>query len=311
MKWFEIKDRYLQLVRACSIVVLLTLTAHVAALLTWQFLGSSADFNMAGGGKQPVRARPDAGRKIIPVPGGNASPGFQLFGSAEKKVVQTPVKENETSATAPKTTLQLELKGVIAFKPDAKALAIISEKGKNKEDMVYGIGDQVPGNAEIRGIYPDRVILSRAGKYETLMMTEDTDSTPSPSKNSQEGRKREERRSDANVRNMGDGKNWQIDKSYWQEKISDIPGLAKEVGVEVYKEGGKQTGFRLTSNSGGKLLTELGLKAGDVIYEVNGIKLTNASQGLTAYNKIKNAPQVNVVVGRNGQGKETVSYSVR
>ncbi len=296
------------MVRLAGIIVLIALIAHAAALLTWQVIGSVSNDGGISQGPHPGPGQKFKGKQAVTRPGGDSPPGLLLFGQAEKQVEKAPATQINDSTAAPQTTLQLELKGVIAFKPEARALAIIREKGRKAADKVYGIGDKVPGNAEVRGIYPDRVILSREGKYETLLMKEI--SAKKSSKGSSRGKRRSSRSKGQNISSSGDGRNWQIDKSYWKEKISDIPALAKEVGVEVYKEGGRQAGYRLNSNSGGRLLSELGLKGGDIIYEVNGIKLTNASQGLTAYKRIKNAPRISLVVGKNGR-KETRSYRIR
>jgi len=309
VKLFEAQSQYIEKARLLTIIVLLTLISHAAAVLTWQLCGPVLDSGDVSLAHQTATGKKVPGKRAISKPKGSSPPGLLLFGKAEKQVEKAPATKIDDSTSAPKTTLQLELKGVIAFKPDAKALAIIREKGKKAEDKVYGIGDKVPGNAEVRGIYPDRVILSRSGKYETLLMTEKTEKKSSKGKRS--SRRRASRRSSGGITSSGDGKNWQIDKSYWKEKISDIPALAKEVGVEVYKQGGKQVGYKLNSSSGGKLLSDLGLNSGDVIYEVNGIKMTNASQGLTAYKRIKNAPRISLVVGKGGGPKQTRSYKIQ
>ena len=163
----------------------------------------------------------------------------------------------------------------------------------------------MPGNAVVQAIYEDRVILSRAGKYETLLMSEDGKGDLSRVK--QRGRRENSRTS--GVTSMGDNINWQISKSYWDEKISDIPTLAREGGVEIFKEGNVQQGFKIVSSKGSKLLEEIGLQPGDILYEVNGIKLVNAAQGLTAFKRIKNASQINMVIGRDG-GRVSRSYRI-
>jgi general secretion pathway protein C len=76
--------------------------------------------------------------------------------------------EVRTSPTlAPETRLKLTLSGVIAATdPQQAARAIIA--GPDGQEKSYTIDDRLPGGAVVKEIYPDRVILTRGGKYETL-----------------------------------------------------------------------------------------------------------------------------------------------
>jgi len=89
--------------------------------------------------------------------------GHHLFGRAEQSR-----PEVRTSPTlAPETRLKLTLSGVIAATDSQRAArAIIA--GPDGQEKSYTIDDRLPGGAVIKEIYPDRVILTRSGKYETL-----------------------------------------------------------------------------------------------------------------------------------------------
>lgn len=291
--------RYAGPARVGGTFFLIALVAQAVAIFSWQVIGPVTFTSPRPSVKQKAVRRPGSGR-----PGQEAGPvavpGLSLFGKAE--IAATA--RIDASVPLPQTTLNLQLKGVIAFTPKERALAIINEKGKSQEDKVYGIGDKVPGNAEVKDIFSDRVILSRDGKYETLLMDEEQLPLPGGQANVPAANRGEQP-----ITSLGDGKNWQISKSFFQEKIGDIPALAKDVGLEVYKEGGAQQGYRLTSIAGSKMLTEIGLQAGDILYEVNGIKLTDASLGLTAFKRIKDAPRINMVIGRGGQ-RLPMSYRI-
>jgi len=275
---------------------------QTVAVFTWQVAGPISFSKprpqvkqhaalVSGGGRAGLGAAP----AVVP--------GLFLFG----KAARSAEAKFDASLPLPQTTLNLQLKGVIAFTPKERALAIINEKGKNEEDKVYGLGDKVPGNAEVKDIYPDRVILARDGKFETLLLVENP--FPSPGVQSSPDNRTDNRGTGQAITNLGDGKNWQLSKSFFQEKISDIPALAQDVGLEVYKEGDTQQGYRLTSVGGSAMLGEIGLQPGDILYEVNGIKLTDASLGLTAFKRIKDAPRINMVIGRGGQ-RMTRSYMI-
>ncbi|MCA1765004.1 MAG: hypothetical protein LC633_01930, partial [Desulfobulbaceae bacterium] len=208
-------------------------------------------------------------------------------------------------ADAPETTLALILKGILKVEPMQKALAVIAEKGKS-EDELYGIGDKVPGNAVVSEIYVDRVLLRRNGVLETLMMQYDEQAV---TKNNQDNQAALVINNDEPIVSLGDGVHWEIDNSYLEERLNDIPSLAREVGVEVYKEDDVQQGYRLISARGSSLLRELGLQPGDVLHEVNGVKLDTIQGGLSAYQRIRDADQIRVVISRNGR-RETRMYDV-
>lgn len=66
----------------------------------------------------------------------------------------------------PVTKLELVLRGVFAAFNQDSASAII--ENKNKESEHYEIGDELPGDAKLKSVHNDRVILARNGIFETL-----------------------------------------------------------------------------------------------------------------------------------------------
>ncbi len=215
--------RYAGPARVAATFLLIGLVAQALALFTWQIAGKVSFTSPRPPMPQQVTRGPVGGRAgagAMPA----AVPGLFLFGKADKPAAA----KLDPSAPLPQTTLNLQLKGVIAFAPKERALAIINEKGKNQEDKVYGIGDKVPGNAEVKEIFADRVILARDGKFETLLMVEEkVPPAGVPNRPEDQATDQVESRGGQPISSMGDGKNWQISKSLFQEKIGAIPALAK------------------------------------------------------------------------------------
>jgi len=89
---------------------------------------------------------------------------WHVFGEAGK---QTAVKK-ATPLSAPETRLRLTLKGVFASDEKGLGRAIVADP-KGKEDN-YAVGDPLPGGARVSAIYPDRIILERSGRFETLKL---------------------------------------------------------------------------------------------------------------------------------------------
>ena len=224
-----------------------------------------------------------------------------LFGKAGR-VETSPVPLDQRSLSAPPTSLSLILKGIIAAEPMSRALAAIAEK-KNTREKLYGVGDKVPGNAVVSEIHTDRVILLRSGVLETLMLID------KKSNSSDKATRRFSSAGGKKITSLGDGIHWQIDNSYLKQRLSDIPALAREVGVEIYKENNVQKGYRLVSARGSKLLRDMGLQPGDILNEVNGVPLNSVHDGLSAYQNLRTAKEVRVVITRNGR-RETKIYAI-
>jgi general secretion pathway protein C len=283
------QGQQIERLRMIIILLFIAMAAKPAAEITWKFFSFGENQKSLTEQSQSTLMPQEKfqlfGKTTV---GGLAisAADFHLFGEAGRVTV-APVAG---SMDVPKTSLNLILKGVIAAASMNRALAVINQKGGKEEDSIYGVGEKVLGMAEIREIYADRVILLRGGKLETLMLedVEDIVAVQFASASS-------------TVSSSGDGLHWNISSAYWNTQINDIPSLAKQVGVDIYRENNVQKGFKLVSSRGNKLISDLGLQAGDVLYEVNGIKLTNAHNGLMAYQQIKGASQVTLKVGRSGQ----------
>lgn len=294
-------DKTAVVLRFSVTMLLVFLVARTGADLSWQ-LGASflSKGRSATPGQLPTQISPassQTSRNSLPAP----AEEIALFGLATA-VLTAPGNQIEA---APATALNLILKGIVAVRPMRRALAVIAERGSPIEKL-YGHGEELPGNAVIREIHPDRIIISRNGVLETLVLdgllksTPDRASSPSPARASStvEG-----------IQPRGDGTNWAINRSYWEEKLADVPGLAREVGMEVYSENSQQKGYRLVAVQGNKLLTDLGLQQGDILLSVNGRAMNNVQAGLAAYQQLKSSKQVTIEINRGGR-RETRVYNI-
>jgi len=285
-------------------VLLALLLAQTGASLTWKVVGLTADFG------EELTTRSSAVKKArvsrrspTAVRGSVSAEELSLFGLADLAKLSSTAPAIDPNAV-PETTLALVLKGIITMEPMQRALAVISEKGKNEEEKLYGVGDTVPGNAVISEIYADRIILRRGGVFETLVMEQDEQAGLTRNDESELAVNADEA-----IVSLGDGVHWEVDNSYLTERLNDLPSLAREIGVEVYEENNVQKGYRLISARGSKLLRDLGLQPGDILHEVNGIKLDTIQGGLSAYERIRNADEIRLVITRNGR-RETRIYDV-
>lgn len=95
----------------------------------------------------------------------------ELFGTASSAVTaQVTNTEN-----LPETNLRLYLRGVLAAEGEFPGSALI-EDDSNSTDS-YLVGDELPGNATLRSVHANRVIIERSGKLENLYFPELDDSS--------------------------------------------------------------------------------------------------------------------------------------
>jgi general secretion pathway protein C len=144
--------------------------AYLAALGLLAPLGRTGWqlWDLAGPGALPPVATLAEAADQGPDPSAGAQPpsrrlaGWDPFGRAVEARASAPPPPVE----APKTALQLTLRGVAASLEPRSARAIVAEAGGRERQ--YRVGDTLPGGAEVVEVRPDRVLLRRNGRYETL-----------------------------------------------------------------------------------------------------------------------------------------------
>ena len=71
----------------------------------------------------------------------------------------------------PETNLQLVLRGVMSASGDFPGSALVEDSERNTE--AYIVGDELPGNATLRTVRPDRIVIERSGRLENLYFPEE------------------------------------------------------------------------------------------------------------------------------------------
>lgn len=154
--------------RLPQITALLLVVAMIASLgwQGWQFY-QTEQVRQAGGGAVVARQAP-AGNTGEPDVDLSA---INLFGKAGAQAAQQP----QSTENLPETNLRLYLRGVMAGDENSVASALIEDASNDTE--AYLIGDELPGNATLRSVYPNRVIIERSGKLENLYFPETADTS--------------------------------------------------------------------------------------------------------------------------------------
>ena len=113
-------------------------------------------------GQQPVRQA----RLVSQLPEVDLT-ALTLFGTATSEGDSGPVE----TENLPETNLRLFLRGVMAADGEFPGSALIEDQKGNTE--AYPVGDELPGNAKLRSVHPNRVVIERGGKLENLFFPEE------------------------------------------------------------------------------------------------------------------------------------------
>lgn len=241
----------------------------------------------AGVSSQSPSRIPDRSAKVSI----NAILSRNLFGAADADDA-TPV----VAQAAVATRLPLELRGVFVGDVAEASAAIVAQKGKAGE--LYAIGAMLPGNAELLEVWPDHIILRRAGTRETLNFPEFSssglvsantgfnggpgssdmideapiDAAPWPPEDVpfEEPSMEETQQAEFQPADQAAATPRELVNQYRQILADDPEGALADLGIAAVNAGNAE-GYRLDSLSANSpYLQQTGLQPGDVILSVNG-----------------------------------------
>lgn len=207
--------------------------------------------------------------------------GAALFGRYEVPKTRAAIED------APDTRLNLKLIGILANTDTHGSRALI--ESSNGEEKPYAIDDDIARGVTLQAIFPDRVILSRAGQLETLRLDKDKPSAaadsrylPGPS--------------------GGDNAVDVAKLTQIRETLLADPSRAQEfIRVVPANVGGNQRGYRIYPGRDRSLFAAAGLRPGDLVTAVNGVELNDPARALQLLGELSQATSLNLSVERGGQ----------
>jgi general secretion pathway protein C len=201
-----------------------------------------------------------------------------LFGEVDADTGEPLVNETQD---APETQLNLSLRGAVAAADERYAHAIIAD-GSGVE-KVYFMRDPVPGGAVLHRVQADRVILSRGGVLESLLLPKEPASSAAP---------RAQRPAPIARRNVPS----------MQDVVTQNAGTITEIiRPQPYMPNGELKGYRIYPGRNREQFIGLGLKPGDLVTEINGMALNNPAQAMEMFRALADTTQVTVTIDRDGQ----------
>lgn len=265
--------------------LLVVAIAYATTQLIWRFTGDTGETPQP----KPQVEAPAAQSKSKAAEYGRNIAGMHLFGEAEAKPGDGPVD-------APETQLNLSLLGILAI-GEEDGLAIIASG--NQDEKVYSVGDSVPGNATLKAVYIDRVLLESSRGLETLKLPKeegllDFESPEEPG---------ESRGKRAAAAESGSIKPETL-REYRREFVRNPASLAEIAQVQPEQQDGEFVGYKVKPLRDDPLFNSLGLQEGDVITSVNGVDLNKPENGIRALRNLMKAKELNVTVLRDGQSTQ-------
>lgn len=271
----------------------LIVTLLLAAQITWKLV--------------PTPASTSAWRPTPATVTGQAGPidlvalkQLALFGQQQAKSEQPKAEVVETITDAPKTSLSIQLTGVVASTSEQKGLAVIESSGSQE---TYSLGDKIKGtSASLKEVYADRIIITNAGRYETLMLDGLVYTSQSPA-NQQLQQAKNDRNTQA-VNRIDQRNNSDVSQELAQsrsELIADPSKITDYLAISPVRQGDSVAGYRLNPGKDADLFKQAGFKANDLAKSINGYDLTVMSQALEMMSQLPELTEVSIMVEREGQ----------
>ncbi|MSR08029.1 MAG: type II secretion system protein GspC [Gammaproteobacteria bacterium] len=230
---------------------------------------------------QPPQLAPQSGPKTTTPASYATITAAHLFGEVSQ--VAPPVS-GDAALTAPDTSLALQLRGAVAADNPKLAHAIIADGSGNEQ--VYFVNSTLPGGATVQQIQADRVVLARAGRLEVLRLPREGGGAAGTSAGGFAPPQAVSPPGQPNV----------------QELIAqNAPGFLAVVRPQPFMPNGQLKGYRIYPGPNRQGFSSLGLRAGDLVTEINGVALNNPAQGMEVFRSLGDALQVTVTVERDGQ----------
>jgi type II secretion system protein C len=182
----------------------------------------------------------------------------------------------------------LQVVGVVVARSAERSVAVLRSAGRTR---VAGVGDSAFGGRLV-GVAANGATLDFGGTTVSLRLTVGEAGAPPPiraasSVPAPEGVV-------APLRAM--------EKKEVERRLgAEIPRILAETAVSPVMQDGQVTGLMLTRVPDGTLLSEAGLRAGDVLTEINDTKIDGMGTLIGLWPRLQNATDLRAVVLRNGQ----------
>ena len=189
--------------------------------------------------------------------------------------------------------LDLAVAGVVLSGTSARSTAILTSGGKTR---VVSVGDTAFGGRVV-SVGAEAVTLDFGGEPKVLRLPNAAQAAawPAPAQVPRPT-------APAGPPEDPDTPARAMERVELQRRLGDeIPRILAETAVTPVLEDGRVVGVQVTRLPEGSLLTDAGLRAGDVITRLNGTDIDGMATLVGLWPRLQNASELRAVVVRNGQ----------
>jgi general secretion pathway protein C len=197
-------------------------------------------------------------------------------------------------ANAPDTTLNLKLLGILHGDTPEQSRALINTGGSN--EAPFAVGADITRGVTLEQIFADRVILMRQGRAETLRLEKDAPATYTAAAEPRGG-------TDPDAVSLP-----QL-AQVRDQILQDPSQAANYLRIQPASSGGSMQGYRIYPGRDRALFNAAGLRPGDLVTEINGTPLNDASKALEMLTNLSTASNVSLTIERGGNA-QSVSISL-
>ena len=285
------------------IAFLLLLIAAQLANLTWTMFDSATPLP-GGNGSEAVSARNLPGKRAVDWN------SIDLFGKADV-VTKAPVNKQTIKKPVVPGALQkldVTLIGVLVSSNPQNSYVSIREKG---ETRVLKTGEEILDGVVVKAIHP-RSFVASDGSAEKRFYLIPADQLRASDR---EAMMLQEKQRPANASFTGSKEaepiSYQVDEetklklSQYREELQEDPlSLIDLVKVSPVQRNGELYGYRLLHGKDRKLLTSVGLRAGDIMLNINDHPITDSAQLNEMIESVISGNMINLKIERGGKPRD-------
>jgi general secretion pathway protein C len=216
----------------------------------------------------------------------------------------------------------LSLLATMVALPTDQSMAVMDD-GDSPDDRIVREGQQV-GDAEVARIYRSRVVLSRGSGYECVEIggkrrggKTSSAYTPSTSYNAVASSDTggaaaggpDQKKIEQGIHQVGKDR-YEVDREMLNEQLEDLGAISRQARVIPHYRDGKPQGFKIVGVRPGSLLSQLGVRSGDVLKTVNSEEIDSPNKALELFDRLKTTDNVVIEVDRRGQ-PATLEYQIK
>lgn len=202
----------------------------------------------------------------------------------------TTVAANQVSVSNGISIENMILKGL--YGSGTKGFAIVVLKSSPKNTSIISVGEEFSGYV-LKTILREGVVFTKAGKDYVLFMD-----------NVKEGEAAQINTPVYTPANPEDKKT--VSKTDIEFYAKNPNEIWKDISIDEVKVGNEIKGFKVNKINKASKMYQLGIKEGDLIIEVNNVRLKSYKDAIDVYKDINNLSSVQIIVLRDNKEVELV-----